>query len=198
MLQPYAANAGKTHSKLAIVGLGANLSSEIGTPQDTIRHAIELLKAENVQIQDVSRLFCTPCVPKGAGPDYVNAVLILTTNLGPRDLLSCLHSIEKLLGRERSIRWGQRVLDLDLLAYGDKICPDLATFQHWRELPPEQQTKLTPDQLILPHPRIQDRAFVLAPLVEIAPNWQHPVLQRSARQLLDDLDPSDIAEIVPI
>ncbi len=195
MLQAYLK---KSKPKLAIIGFGANLLSDIGNPEDTIRHSLSLLDNKNLKIQDVSRLYRTPCFPKELGPDYVNAVATLTTNLTAAALLSRLHAIEALMGRQRIMRWGQRVLDLDLLAFGDEISPDQATFQHWRKLPPEQQMKIAPEQLILPHPRLQDRAFVLVPLVEIAPDWQHPVLQRSARQLLDDLDCSDIAEILPI
>ncbi len=99
------------------------------------------------------------------------------------------------MGRERVSRWGQRTLDVDLLAYGEVIRPDLATFQHWLNLPMKEQSKRVPDQLILPHPRIQDRAFVLVPLVEIAPDWRHPVLGRTAKQMRDDLEEAEVAQV---
>jgi len=195
MLQPSVA---QTYSKLAIIGLGANLPSSFGKSAETVRHAINLLSGKNLEIQNVSQIYSTPCYPKGAGPDYINAVVTLATNLSASVLLSRLHSIEQSLGRERVSRWGGRVIDLDLLAYEDQISPDLETYQQWLNLPHEQQTENAPEQMILPHPRIQDRAFVLVPLAEIAPDWQHPVLRRSARQLLNDLDPADIAQIVAL
>jgi 2-amino-4-hydroxy-6-hydroxymethyldihydropteridine diphosphokinase len=195
MLQPCLE---QSQPKLAIIGLGANLLSDIGKPEETIRHSLSLLIEKSIEIQSVSQLYNTPCFPKGSGPDYVNAVAILTTYLTAPAFLSHLHAIEALMGRQRLVRWGQRVLDLDLLAFGDEISPDLASFQQWYKLSPDQQVKIAPEQLILPHPRLQDRAFVLVPLTEIAPDWQHPVLQRSARQLLAGLDRADVAQIVPI
>lgn len=182
----------------AIIGLGANLQSSVGPPVDTLRYALDELGKGGVKLQSVSRFYATPCFPQEAGPDYVNAVAALHTDLNAPDLLSRMNSIEAAMGRTRTTRWGQRTLDLDLLAYGDQIRPDLATFQHWYDLPPEQQSMSAPEQLILPHPRLQDRAFVLVPLAEIAPDWQHPVLGHTAQQLLNDLEAADIAQVVPL
>lgn len=102
------------------------------------------------------------------------------------------------MGRERVSRWGQRTLDIDLLAYGEAILPDSEGFQHWLDLSVEEQSKRAPEQLILPHPRIQDRAFVLVPLAEIAPDWRHPVLARTAVQMRDDLNAEDVAQVKPV
>lgn len=102
------------------------------------------------------------------------------------------------MGRVRTKRWGQRVIDLDLLAAGDRVLPDARTFAHWRDLPLEAQLVSAPDQLILPHPRLQDRSFVLVPLAEIAPDWVHPILNKTVQQLKDALDPADLAQIKPI
>jgi len=174
------------------------LPSVKGEPIETLHAALGSFPREGIIVQSVSRFYTTPCFPKGAGPDYVNAAVLAHSDLTAIDLLSRLHKIESELGREREERWGQRTLDLDLLTFGDEISPDLATFQHWQDMQIEQQTIATPDRLILPHPRIQDRAFVLVPLVEIAPDWRHPVFNRTARQLLDDLDTSDVDQIVPV
>ena len=195
MLQPYAA---QNNVISAIIGLGANLPSVAGLPVETLYQALEALASDDIEIQSVSQFYNTPCFPEGAGPDYVNAVVTLVTTLSAKDVLSRLHSIEAELGRERIARWGQRTLDLDLLAYGDEVHPDMATFMHWRELPLDQQVNTAPDQLILPHPRLQDRAFVLVPLAEIAPDWRHPVLGCTARQMLDDLKAEDVAQIKPL
>ncbi len=195
MLQP----SGQENRPIsAIIGLGANLPSEFGTPEQSLRHALSLLDGDDIEIQTVSRFYETPCFPAGAGPDYVNAVAILDTQLFAPDVLSRLHEVEAVMGRNRVTRWGQRTLDLDLLTYGDLIRPDLAEFQHWLELPAGEQSRIAPDQLILPHPRLQDRAFVLVPLAEIAPDWRHPVLERTASEMRDDLDPADIAQVKPV
>lgn len=183
---------------LAIIALGANLPSKIGTPRQSLRHALKILANEMLKIQAVSQFFATPCFPAGAGPDYVNAAALLSTSLSPTALLSHLNAIEAEMGRTRTSRWGQRVLDLDLLAYGAKVIPDLITYKHWLKLPADQQAKQAPSTLILPHPRLQDRAFVLVPMAEIAPDWQHPVLGKTTAQMLADLDPSDITQIKPL
>ncbi len=195
MLQPFGQENGPIS---AIIGLGANLPSAFGPPKQTLRHALALLRGVDIEIQTVSQLYETPCFPVDAGPDYVNAVAILATGLSAADLLSRLHQVEAEMGRVRATRWGQRTLDLDLLAYGEVIRPDLAMFQHWMELPADDQTRAAPEQLILPHPRIQDRAFVLVPLAEIAPDWRHPVLGRTASQMCGDLDPADVAQVKPL
>ncbi|AXX99880.1 2-amino-4-hydroxy-6-hydroxymethyldihydropteridine diphosphokinase [Profundibacter amoris] len=179
----------------AIIGLGANLPSKAGVPKQTLCHALTLLESAEIEIKTTSHLYETPCFPAGAGPDYVNAVAMLSTVLSAVDLLSRLHRVEAEMGRERVSRWGQRTLDVDLLAYGEVIHPDLATFQHWLNLPMKEQSKRVPERLILPHPRIQDRAFVLVPLAEIAPDWRHPVLGRTAKQMRDDLEEAEVAQV---
>lgn len=182
----------------AIIGLGANVSFQGGKLSHALQLGLDMLAKEGVEIQSVSRFYSTPCFPVGAGPDYVNAAALLRVDQTALDLLTRLHKVEKAMGRERLVRWGQRTLDLDLLAYGDEIAPDLAGFLQWRDLPVEAQVIRAPEQLILPHPRLQDRAFVLVPMADVAPNWRHPVSGRSTRQMLADLDPAEVAKIKPL
>jgi len=99
-------------------------------------------------------------------------------------LLAHLHAIEDELGRVRQQRWGARIIDLDLLSFGAAVLPDPATYHHWASLAPEEQMARTPDRLVLPHPRIADRSFVLVPLAEIAPLWCHPVTGLSVTEML--------------
>ena len=180
-----------------LLALGGNLGSTIGSPTAGIRHSIGRLPEKGFVIRAVSRFFDTPCFPAGAGPDYVNAAVAVETELTPLAALAALHSIEAQLGRERTARWGMRTLDLDMLAYDDLVCPDLATYDLWRTLPPQDQIRATPDQLILPHPRLQDRAFVLVPLADIAPDWVHPVTKKTVTRMLEALSPDDRQAVRP-
>lgn len=109
-----------------------------------------------------------------------------------------LHQIEADIGRDRSAgRWRARTLDLDLLAYNDVVMPSLEVQLNWMQLPPEQQQEQAPDQLILPHPRLHQRGFVLVPLAEIASHWSHPVTGQTVGQMLDKLTATDLAGISP-
>jgi 2-amino-4-hydroxy-6-hydroxymethyldihydropteridine diphosphokinase len=181
-----------------IVALGSNLASIRGGPESTLRAAINLLKSEGATIRAISPFYHTPAFPAGSGPDFVNAVAVIRSDLMPDRMLECLHHIETELGRTREKRWGQRTLDLDLIGCDDLVLPDRQTFAHWRNLPLEAQMTHTPDQLILPHPRVQDRAFVLVPLTDVAPQWRHPVLDLTARQMCDALPQAERDKVQPV
>ncbi len=186
------------HESLQLVALGANVPANGETLQHTLIEAVKAIARMGFSIRAVSRFFQTPCFPVGAGPDYVNAALALRSPWDPSQSLAHLHAIEADFGRERTQRWGQRTLDLDLIAVGDMILPDATGFDAWYALDPALQAKAAPDCLILPHPRLQDRAFVLAPLADIAPDWRHPVLGQSVSDMLSRLPPDDIASATPI
>jgi 2-amino-4-hydroxy-6-hydroxymethyldihydropteridine diphosphokinase len=190
-----------THAvQSALIALGANLPQQGASPEITLRQALADLGAAGATVLRSSRLFRTPCFPAGAGPDYVNAAAELAVPHGwdaPR-LLALLHAIEERHGRKRETRWGMRTLDLDLLAMGEAVLPDPATWSHWHDLPPADQVRSAPDRLILPHPRLQDRAFVLIPLLDVAPDWRHPVTARSVAEMVAALSPGDRAEVQPL
>jgi 2-amino-4-hydroxy-6-hydroxymethyldihydropteridine diphosphokinase len=183
-----------------LIAFGANLPFEGDHPAETLRRAIKALSAEGLVTLAISRFFATPCYPAGAGPDYVNAAAALEcdTAIDPASILARLHRIEARFGRERLQRWGMRTLDIDLLAFGDSVLPDRETHGHWRNLPPEAQARQAPDQLVLPHPRLQDRAFVLVPLADVAPDWVHPVNGQTVRQMLDALPQTDRDAVKPL
>lgn len=187
----------KGRPNLALVALGSNVTSTFGSPRETMAGAINKLTREGIVIRQTSRFYSTPCFPAGAGPDYVNAAISVHTTLGPPEFLQVLHGIEAHFGRERIERWGQRTLDLDLIAFGDLIAPDPETFEVWRALPADLQKMRAPDQLILPHPRMQDRAFVLVPLNDVAPDWRHPVFGRTVAEMMALLDKDEIAQVRP-
>jgi 2-amino-4-hydroxy-6-hydroxymethyldihydropteridine diphosphokinase len=144
-------------------------------------------------VRAASRFFATLAFPPGSGGDYVNAAIAIETDpeATPRDLLAALHAVEASFGRQRARRWEGRALDLDLIAWGDRVLPDTGTQKRWANLPLDAQMTETPNELILPHPRVQDRAFVLVPLADIAANWVHPVTGRCVQQMLDALPEED-------
>ncbi|MBD1842875.1 2-amino-4-hydroxy-6-hydroxymethyldihydropteridine diphosphokinase [Cyanobacteria bacterium FACHB-63] len=108
-------------------------------------------------------------------PDYLNGCAILETDLEPLELLAKLQHIESEFGRVRQQKWDARTLDLDILLFEDGIFHS--------------------QMLNIPHPRMSDRAFVLVPLAEIAPDWQHPVLHRSILELARSIDASDVRKL---
>lgn len=183
-----------------LIALGANLPFKSGAPAETLRRAVKALSEEGLAVLTLSRFFATPCFPAGAGPDYANAAAVLKCDVSvdPASLLTRLHAVEARFGRERLQRWGMRTLDIDLLAFGDSVLPDAETQDHWRNLPPEAQVGQAPDQLILPHPRLQDRAFVLVPLADIAPDWLHPASGLTVRQMLAALPQADRDAVKPL
>lgn len=181
-----------------LIALGANMKSTYGGPADTLSSALARLPELGLAVCKVSRFYETPCFPAGAGPDYVNACAHLSADLSPEAVLAALHQIEAEHDRKRDRRWGARSLDLDLLAIGGNVLPSLKYYQEWRDLSPEAQGRLAPEQLILPHPRLQDRGFVLVPLLDVAPDWRHPVSGLSVRQMHDALPAEARAEVKPI
>ena len=152
----------------AFIALGANL----GDPLATLRAALYELAALG-ELRGVSALYRTAPVGGPPGqPDYLNAAAELDTALPAAELLAALHAIEAQAGRTRTERWEARTLDLDLIVYGDMVSDDPA--------------------LTLPHPRAWERAFVLAPLSDLAPTLAHP---RTGETVADALARADAAGI---
>ncbi|MGB0499151.1 MAG: 2-amino-4-hydroxy-6-hydroxymethyldihydropteridine diphosphokinase [Rubricella sp.] len=177
-----------------LVALGANLPSVWGAPEETLREATRRIAVLGEVAADAG-IFETPAFPPGSGPAYANGALALESALSPQALLDGLHRIEAEAGRVRGVRWGARTLDLDLIAAGDTILPDRATVERWMALGPDEAARRLPDRLILPHPRLHERAFVLVPLAKVAPGWVHPILGQDVATLLGRLAPEERASI---
>lgn len=183
---------------LVLVALGGNLAGQMDSPIVQVEAAIEQILQAGLGLERISRLWQTPAYPAGSGPDFVNAALACVTDMAPEVILARLHAIEAEAGRERAQRWGPRVIDLDLLAVGERVLPDRKGYGNWAGLSLAEQMNRTPDELILPHPRLQERAFVLVPLLDIAAGWRHPVLGLTVAEMHAALRPEDVAQIVPI
>lgn len=160
---------------MILIGLGANLASQAGPPATTIGAALSALSTLGVTLLMRSPLYESEPVPRSDQPWFVNAVARVEAVMSPEDLLACLHEVERTFGRVRRERNEARPLDLDLLDY-DGMIRDGAG-------------------LLLPHPRLHERAFVLKPLADVAPGWRHPVLGRTAAELLAAL-PEEVRRVV--
>jgi 2-amino-4-hydroxy-6-hydroxymethyldihydropteridine diphosphokinase len=162
-----------------LLGLGANLPSpKHGSPVETLEAALVALSGRGLSICARSRWWESAPVPLSDQPWYVNGVAEIDQAAGPEALLALLHEIEGTFGRVRSTPNAPRVLDLDLLAYGDLVRPG-------------------PTPPLLPHPRMAVRGFVLHPLAEIRPDWRHPVTGQSVGEMTARLSPDQIVRPLP-
>jgi 2-amino-4-hydroxy-6-hydroxymethyldihydropteridine diphosphokinase len=155
---------------MILVALGSNRPGPWGSPEETVRAALLALNGGGIRLKRASELVVSAPFGFTGQPAFVNAVAVVETELTPEALLDRLHGIERRAGRRRTLRWGPRTLDLDLVDYHGLV-------------------RQPPARPVLPHPGIEERIFVLAPIAEIAPRWRHPVNRRTAAAMLRRLDP---------
>ena len=177
----------KPNNRQFLIALGSNISLGRVQPLEIIKMAITELMETHIKLVSLSRFYETPAYPEGSGPNFINSVIKVEANYSPHRLLQKLHKIEEKFKRQRNSRWAARTLDLDLIAMKGQVLPSNKVFQYWFDLSLGEQKAKIPSELILPHPRIQDRVFVLSPLLDIEPNWIHPVLNKTVAQLYEEL-----------
>jgi 2-amino-4-hydroxy-6-hydroxymethyldihydropteridine diphosphokinase len=180
---------------MCLIAFGSNLFNQFTESVRVINAAIEELSSLGLVLVRTSGFYRTPAFPKDSGPDFVNGVVLCETSLAAGQVIAALHSVETLLGRTRKQRWEARVIDLDLIDFDGQIIPNRAVQAVWRELPLDQQMTQTPEQLILPHPRVQDRPFVLIPMRDVVPDWADPVSGQTIDALIARFDAVTLAEI---
>jgi 2-amino-4-hydroxy-6-hydroxymethyldihydropteridine diphosphokinase len=164
------------NNTIAYLGLGSNL----GDRAANLLQALPALLSGDIRLISASSIYETEPVDYPDQPNFLNIVIALTgEGLEPFSLLNFCLEIESKLGRRRTIPQGPRSIDIDLLLFNDLVIDGI---RHGIEL-------------VLPHPRMHLRRFVLAPLVEIAPSLRHPVLGKTMRQLLDEVDHSQVVRI---
>ncbi|MEZ6041818.1 MAG: 2-amino-4-hydroxy-6-hydroxymethyldihydropteridine diphosphokinase [Planctomycetaceae bacterium] len=146
-----------------LIAIGGNVQASKTLP----KRAVQLLESSDLQVLRLSESFITAPVGENAGTEFVNAAAVIQTSLTPFELLGRLHATENQFGRTRDIHWGPRPLDLDLIFYGDQVIE-------------------RPD-LVIPHPAMWYRRFVLDPSIQVAADWAHPVLGVSVQDLHDRL-----------
>lgn len=162
-----------------LIALGANLPGRNGlSPRETCAAALDRLSASpDLQVEAVSGWYRSRPVPAGDQPDYCNGAALLCGNIAPESLLTRLHAIEAEFGRVRTVVNAARPLDLDLIAMGDLV-----------------RTGTPP---LLPHPRTHLRRFVLRPLLDIAPDWVHPLHRQSVAAMLAGLPETPEDDVLP-
>lgn len=161
---------------MILLGIGANIpSTRFGSPRQTCEGALEAVAAAGVRVIDRSSWYRSAPVPESDQPWFVNGVAELETSMGPEALLGVLLGIEEQFGRVRGMVNGPRIIDLDLLAYKAVL-------------------RISGPAPLLPHPRMHERAFVLVPLAELAPQWLHPIYRCTARDLANDLPSGQMVE----
>ena len=171
-------NVGKSvQSKAILLALGANVAGRWGRPRESLTRALSELQNHGVQIAGVSNYYTTEPLSDAPQPRYLNAVVAAQTHLAPGTLLRLLKQLERSAGRRATRAGSQRPLDIDILDYGGRRIS-------W---PVRRRER---SRLILPHPEMHARAFVLVPLRDVAPHWRHPVLGVQVNRLLAQLAPA--------
>jgi len=155
--------------------IGVGLGSNLGDRLNNLRQAVELLKNCGFLVKDRSDVFETPPLGVEEQPYFLNACLLAEYDGKPEEILRCFKKIEARIGRKPRERWGPREIDLDILFIDDLV--------------------LSNDELVIPHPQLHKRPFVIIPLLQICPKWRHPLLGVTIEDLYKNIDASSVIRI---
>ena len=161
---------------MIIIGIGSNLISDrYRSRREACEASIKLLEKHNIQIIRQSSWYESLPIPPSSQSNFINGVIIVKTELNSFNLLKLLMKIEQKMGRRRAERFAARIIDLDLIAFDDQI--------------------IRSKNLTLPHPRLTQRAFVIKPIAEIAPEWRHPITGTQVVRMLETLSDQGISQL---
>jgi len=177
----------------AVIGLGGNVPSPLGRPQDTLEAAIALIDEHVGTVVKRSRWYRSKPMGVTAQPDFVNGAVLIETQQAAKKILLKLKAIESTLGRQKGERWSARTADLDLLAYEDQVHPSK---EGWHAILDDPDPAVFIEDPMVPHPRLHLRAFALQPFCDVWPGWVHPVLQEIPATILQRIPQSDLAELI--
>ncbi len=149
----------------ALLATGANIAGAWGEPEATLTRLPAELEALGIKVKAISPLHATAPMGPVEQPRFLNGALLVETSLPPLGLLAVLKALERKAGRTEGVRWGPRALDIDILAYGDRMIS-------------------VPGRLAVPHPEMAKRDFVLKPLADIAPDWRNPLSGLTVGEML--------------
>ena len=182
-----------------VVVLGSNLSSEFGNSAETLKKCVDEIRS-NPSIDSLieSNWYISVSFLNKSDPRYINVGISFSTKLKPIKLLNFTSRLENKYGRKRQERWGPRTCDIDILLCDQQILPSKLYFNKWLNLNLSDQIRLVPDELILPHPRLQERTFFLKPLIDLQPDWIHPFLKVKAKEMLDSLPSHELENILDL
>ena len=158
------------------LGLGANLGNRLKSLRTAVTH---IINREGILLVNASDVYESPPWGVREQPCFLNACITIATQLSPHKLLDVLKEIEHIMGRQVRNRWEAREIDLDILLF-------------------KEGTVVQEEKLTIPHPFLSERAFVLCPLAQIAPEWRHPLLHKSIRELQERMDCSDMRRITTL
>ena len=153
---------------MKILAFGSNLPFKNNSPQDNIEKAYEVLSKNGIKILNKSSIYRSEAYPNKNDPEFCNSVVSVDTDLEPNVLLKIILKIEESFDRKRYVKNSPRTLDIDIICFDDIV--------------------LNEKNLIIPHPEIQNRLFVLLPIQEINKNWLHPVLTKSVTNIIKEFD----------
>lgn len=163
---------------MIILSIGSNLSSKYGDRFDNIKKCISLLNSSHIALEKASHFYETPSYPNNKFPKFINIVLIIKFNKDPNTLIKLTKLIEKKMGRIKAKKNAPRIIDIDIIDFNKLVIKDYL--------------------LTLPHPLLEKRNFVLFPLKEISPNWQHPISNKKIDFYIEKLDLNESNQITRI
>ena len=169
----------KKKKGITIIGIGSNLRGHMGSPRDNLKTVLNYLSRNGLRVEKCSKIYSSRPYPSGKGPIFFNRVVIVKTNMYAIEILKRLKKIESIFGRRNLVKDSPRVLDLDLLDCRGEIIE-------------------IKEKLVIPHPKICHRKFVLYPIFEVNPSWRHPYTSQKVLDLLVKCSRNNLNNVKPI